>query len=94
MVLIENVSGILSRSKGEIIDNIRNVLNKNGYKVDYKLLNASEFGVPQIRKRVFIVLKALGFESLLLDLSSSGSINDAISELYQKTDKLYALIKK
>ena len=37
-------------------------------------------------------LKALGFESLLLDLSSSGSINDAISELYQKTDKLYALI--
>lgn len=37
-------------------------------------------------------LKALGFESLLLDLSSSGSINDAISELYQKTNKLYALI--
>jgi short-subunit dehydrogenase len=37
-------------------------------------------------------LKVLGFESLLLDLSSSGSINDAISELYQKTDNLYALI--
>lgn len=37
-------------------------------------------------------LKALGFESLLLDLSSSGSINNAISELYQKTDNLYALI--
>ena len=37
-------------------------------------------------------LKALGFESLLLDLSSSGSINDAISELYQKTNNLYALI--
>jgi len=37
-------------------------------------------------------LKALGFESLLLDLSSSDSINEAISELYQKTDSLYALI--
>ena len=37
-------------------------------------------------------LKALGFESLLLDLSSSNSINEAISELYQKTDSLYALI--
>jgi len=37
-------------------------------------------------------LKALGFESLLLDLSSSDSINLAISELYQKTDNLYALI--
>ena len=37
-------------------------------------------------------LKALGFESLLLDLSSSSSINAAIKELYQKTDNLYALI--
>jgi len=37
-------------------------------------------------------LIAFGFESLLLDLSSSDSINIAISELYQKTDNLYALI--
>ena len=37
-------------------------------------------------------LRALGFESLLLDLSSSDSINEAISGLYQKTDNLYALI--
>jgi short-subunit dehydrogenase len=37
-------------------------------------------------------LKALGFESLLLNLSSSSSINTAISKLYQKTDNLYALI--
>ena len=37
-------------------------------------------------------LKALGFESLLLDLSSSDSINIAISQLYQETDYLYALI--
>jgi len=37
-------------------------------------------------------LKALGFESLLLDLSSSDSINVAILELYQKTDNLFALI--
>ena len=37
-------------------------------------------------------LKALGFETLLLNLSSSSSINTAISKLYQKTDNLYALI--
>jgi len=37
-------------------------------------------------------LKTLGFETLLLDLSSSSSINTAISKLYQKTDNLYALI--
>ena len=37
-------------------------------------------------------LEAEGFESLLLDLSSSDSINSAVSALFQKTDHLYALI--
>ena len=37
-------------------------------------------------------LEADGFESLLLDLSSSDSINSAVSALFQKTDHLYALI--
>ena len=37
-------------------------------------------------------LKNLGFESLLLDLSSSESINAAVFKLYEMTDELYALI--
>jgi NAD(P)-dependent dehydrogenase (short-subunit alcohol dehydrogenase family) len=37
-------------------------------------------------------LEAEGFESLLLDLSSSDSINSAVIALFQKTDHLYALI--
>ena len=37
-------------------------------------------------------LKVLGFDAFLLDLASSSSIKAAISELYQKTDSLYALI--
>ena len=37
-------------------------------------------------------LKKLGFDAFLLDLASSSSIKAAISELYQKTDSLYALI--
>jgi len=37
-------------------------------------------------------LKNLGFESLLLDLSSSESINAAVFKLYEMTDNIYALI--
>ena len=37
-------------------------------------------------------LQNLGFESLLLDLSSSESINAAVFKLYEMTDELYALI--
>ena len=92
MVLIENVSGILSRSKGEIINNIKEILNKSGYKVDYKLLNASEFGVPQIRKRVFIVGNRLSSIEFFKNLKKQKkvTVKDAISELYaleKKDDK-------
>ena len=84
MVLIENVSGILSRSKGQIINNIKEILNENGYKVDYKLLNASEFGVPQIRKRVFIVGNRLSSIDFFENLKKRKkvTVKDAISELY------------
>ena len=38
------------------------------------------------------MLQDLGFEALLLDLSSSDSINTLVFQLYQKTNNLYALI--
>ncbi len=45
------------------------------------------------RKQADVIeLQSEGFESLLLDLSSSDSINSAVSNLFQKTDTLYALI--
>ena len=45
------------------------------------------------RKQADVIeLESEGFESLLLDLSSSDSINSAVSNLFQKTDTLYALI--
>ncbi|MCS5592693.1 MAG: SDR family NAD(P)-dependent oxidoreductase [Gammaproteobacteria bacterium] len=57
-------------------------LKKKGYRVF-----ASARKEADVRK-----LQAEGFESLLLDLSSSDSIRGAIRELFQKTDSLYALI--
>lgn len=51
----ENVKGLLSANKGEAIDLILNEFESCGYYVKHKLLNASDFGVPQKRQRVFIV---------------------------------------
>ena len=44
------------------------------------------------KEKDIIRLKELDFDAFLLDLASSDSIKAAISELYQKTDSLYALI--
>ena len=51
----ENVKGILSIEKGQVIDLIIEDFKKIGYKVDYRLLTASDYGVPQNRQRVFII---------------------------------------
>jgi DNA (cytosine-5)-methyltransferase 1 len=51
----ENVKGLLSANKGEAFPLILEEFRKAGYHVQYRLINASHFGVPQKRERVFIV---------------------------------------
>lgn len=55
--LMENVRGILSTKTQEnefVIEIIINEFEKLGYKADFKLLNAADYGVPQMRNRVFV----------------------------------------
>ena len=56
----ENVKGLLSMEKGAVIDMIVKDFKKIGYKVDYRLLTASDYGVPQHRQRVFIIGNRIG----------------------------------
>ena len=54
-VMIENVRGFLSAVFEDYRLHLREQLRKLGYQVDWRLLNASDFGVPQLRPRVVIV---------------------------------------
>ena len=58
-VLIENVMGLLTHDKGQTLGVMLKLLSDIGYKVDFELLNARHFGLPQQRKRVFIVATLL-----------------------------------
>lgn len=56
--VMENVKGLLSMEKGEVIKQIENEFQnagKVGYEVKTKVLKASDFGVPQSRERVIII---------------------------------------
>tara|TARA_Y100001980_G_C14523704_1_gene299134 strand:- start:104 stop:1108 length:1005 start_codon:yes stop_codon:yes gene_type:complete len=53
--LAENVSGMLAARHSEALKNIITLFEKSGYIVSYKLLNTSDYGVPQDRKRVIFV---------------------------------------
>ncbi len=54
-VLIENVRGFLDPVFEDYRVYIKDTLKKLGYETDWKLLHASDYGVPQLRPRVVIV---------------------------------------
>lgn len=53
--LFENVRGILATNKGQDFQNIVNAFSELGYTIDYRILDAEDYGVPQQRERMFIV---------------------------------------
>jgi len=55
VVMIENVKGLLSHSFDEYRSSILRKLSEIGYKTYLRLINASDFGVPQLRPRVIII---------------------------------------
>lgn len=60
----ENVKGLLSMEKGKVIEMIKSDFEQLGYKVDYKLLLAAEYGVPELRERVIIIGNRIGKENI------------------------------
>lgn len=85
--VLENVSGLLSLEKGKFKQDIIKRFTDLGYNVDFKLLTASDYGVPQSRKRVFFVGlrkdlfgdRFFNFENL--SKKDMVSTKDAISDL-------------
>ena len=55
VVVLENVQALLNHDKGKSFAKIKEELEKEGYKVVYKVLKCSDYGIPQMRKRLFIV---------------------------------------
>lgn len=53
--LLENVPGLLSHDKGRTFYTILSTFWELGYHVEWKVLNSKDFGVPQSRRRVYIV---------------------------------------
>lgn len=75
-LLLENVPGLLSHDSGRTFATILTTLSELGYNVAWQVLNSANFGVPQSRKRVFII----GY----LSEGSSGEIQ-AFTEANPKT---------
>jgi len=84
MFVFENVRGILSANKGKLFEQICREMGEAGYNIEYKLLDAADFGVLQNRKRVILVgwKKELEFRYPDFNLvKTSYTINNLFSDL-------------
>ena len=69
--IYENVQNILRHDDGKTWDVMKKIFSSLGYEFDYKVLNAVDYGIPQIRNRVFVV----GYRKDLKKAPSVGSLS-------------------
>ena len=82
--LFENVRGMLYANKW-YLEEIISELEAEGYLIDYKLLNAVNYGVPQNRERLFVVGHRATFLFPKPQLNKV-TVGEAIGELIEKTE--------
>lgn len=89
--ILENVEGLIKHDLknksdpiGQTLSTILCVLNSLGYKVSWRLLDSSDFGVAQRRKRIFIV----GFKDEEICLSDFVSIKHTIADILEAGKEL------
>tara|TARA_X000000368_G_scaffold70767_1_gene51393 strand:- start:3030 stop:4082 length:1053 start_codon:yes stop_codon:yes gene_type:complete len=85
IAVIENVSRILTIEDGKIKKGIENQFNELGYKINNKVLTASDYGVPQKRKRNFFVATRNEYDRFDFELMKKKdvvNVGDALSDLY------------
>ena len=53
--IFENVKGLVNHENGETLKRILTELENAGYSVSWKVLNSINYGVPQMRERIYII---------------------------------------
>lgn len=84
--LMENVGGVLTKKHRAFFDELVQLFEDAGYNVTWDLINCYEYGVPQLRKRVFVIgiRKDLGKRFVFpekIPESERTTIRDAIGDL-------------
>ncbi|MFZ4682083.1 MAG: DNA cytosine methyltransferase [Terrimicrobiaceae bacterium] len=79
-VMLENVRGFLDAVFSDYRQSLKRSLEEMGYKASWHLLNASDFGVPQLRPRVVIVAVRSDFSANFQPPLSMGRLAPTVGE--------------
>lgn len=94
VIVLENVRRLLTHDKNNTFTTIKRALEGLGYKVFYSVLNSADYGVPQVRNRLFIVCfrnQEIEFEfppAEELKLSMHDILEKEVDEKFYLSDKV------
>ena len=91
--LMENVQGLLTRDNGKIFKEIQSTFKKTGYDFNWTILNAADFGIPQVRNRIFFYGNRVGMKMEppepthgISEFFPHKTVGDAINDLASKSE--------
>jgi DNA (cytosine-5)-methyltransferase 1 len=87
--LLENVRGLTTHDKGRTFHTIVNSLESIGYTLQYRLLNSSNFNVPQNRVRIYII----GILNEEFDLSIKSDLGAVDSHNFKGRQNQFSLFE-
>jgi DNA-methyltransferase (dcm) len=90
LFVFENVIGLLSAEKGKYFSNIKRYFKHLGYIVKPFIVNASQFGVLQNRKRVIIIGCQKELRLSIDELANQGSLNYEVSSIFNDLPEIHA----
>ena len=92
--VFENVTGLLSAKENDgnyHFDNMRALFRKCGYSTEYKILNATDYGVLQNRKRIILLGKyGVDEKNFYPDIPVVESVGITVSEIFKDLPALHA----
>jgi len=84
IISMENVPNLLKYSNGEVFEDFLEVLGDCNYHINYKVVNAADYGVPQNRNRLILIASKLGEVEFIKPTHSNKNritVKDAIGGL-------------
>ncbi|MBK9174332.1 MAG: DNA (cytosine-5-)-methyltransferase [Chloracidobacterium sp.] len=95
VVFLENVKHLVHHDRGRTLKTILHHLEALGFKTEFKVLNAADFGVPQNRERIIIIgNRDKRFDFSKLERKPSKVLRDILEENvhYEYLDEEYTLL--
>jgi DNA (cytosine-5)-methyltransferase 1 len=88
IIILENVQGLLNHDSGNTFQTIKMQIENENYIVGHKVIKCSDYGIPQMRKRLFII-------GIINDLELKNKINNILDfKEYEKQISLSSYLGK